>query len=153
MECIAGVDASLLSYLSALWCIVKSQLLETYTALAVCIAIAGALLWPLRKKLSADQNGSAISRASAIWSVLTLVVGLLLCIAFVAPYSLYSELVKETQSLSQRNRDLQNVKKRDLVEQLIVFLSQGRRFEAELQTTGGINDADKTRIQVWQEQV
>jgi hypothetical protein len=131
-----------------------SQFLETYTALAVCIAIAGVLLWPLRGKLGLDLNPPARSRATALWTGLTFLVGFALCIIFVAPHAPHTEFVKANQKLTADNHDLRNTRKRELLEVLVVYLGVGRRFETQLQNSSAVlQEMEKTHIKNWQYEV
>lgn len=152
MDCIVGADASLLGYLGSLWCVVKSQIFETYTALAICIALAGLILWPLRKKFGGIKAAKPFSVASAIWAIASLFLGLVLSVIFIAPYSPYRSITYETIKLKRDNYDLSNMDKEKTVEKLREFLQEGRYHESDLEVQV-LTPILRTRIKIWREQV
>jgi len=79
MPCIANADPALFGYIDALRCVVISQLFERYTALAGCMAVGGVIAgYILRKMFPGVQlDKKALTKATAAWSVLTFVFGLM----------------------------------------------------------------------------
>lgn len=156
MVCIANADPSIFGYLDALWCVVRGHIFEHYTALAVCMAIGGTIATFLLRKLfpRVQLDKKVITKAAAIWSVMTFVFGLLVSALTVAPYTLYSGFAEQAKQLTKANNDLKATDKEKILGSLREFLAAGRWIESQLkQNPVIVSELIKQRIHDDEEQL
>ncbi len=149
MDCVADADGKMLSYFRAMWCVMQLSIFETYTVLTICILLAYALLWPLRKRLGLNSGIK-----EGVWFCSSLATGLVLFAVFVAPYLLFKESNNYAKTLNNKLVILGNAEKDAALKRIQEFLEEGRYLASDLKSTSQDRvSTTRTRITVWQEKI